>query len=413
MSAGAFNAGAVVGSLQLDASPAIKSLKMVENQTRDTTGKITDAWAKMEASQSRMAGDMTLRWTRANMALAKGTDQVAAATQRHMAALQTYVTRYASSTNLAARERAAAAQAELRSLSQQDRTVSRLTSTWAAFSSTLMTASLSLAAFGAGGLLVGRNLVGAAGQMERFQAQFTVLTGSAEKAKLRIAELTKFAAKTPFDLPGVIQADRLVQAFNLDLGGLDKTLRTFGDAAAAMGVPLDQVIRVMAKLKAGMFDMAETAPLGITRDKLRELGIEFSKAGEVMNREDLWPAAIKLMERFGGTMEKQSKTLEGKLSNLRDAMFQTSAELGTRLLPMMKEFADKAIVAFDAVQKWAKANPDLAASLTKIGLGAAAVAAVTGALGLMIAKLGDAAKALGVARVATLATRIAPRTISS
>lgn len=237
-----------------------------------------------------------------------------------------------------------------------------------------------LTGVGAAGVLMGRKLVGSAAQMEAYQAEFEVLTGSADAARERLDKLVKFAATTPFDLPGIIEADKLVQAFGLDLGGVGKTMTVFGDTAAAMGVPIEQVIRGFAKLQAGMFDMAEMAPLGITRDKLAELGVQFSKTGEVMNRDELFPAAIRLISRFGGTMEKVSETTGGRLSNLSDSFFQLSATIGDALTPQLKPLIDRVTAIADGVAAWAKEHPQLTASLVKVGTAIAAVAVAVGPL---------------------------------
>ncbi len=229
---------------------------------------------------------------------------------------------------------------------------------------------VAFSAVGAAGLLMGKQLISSAGEMERYQAEFEVLMGSAAGAKQRLAELTTFAAQTPFSLPQIIEADRLVLAYKLDLGGLDKTLRTFGDTAAGMGVPMEQVIGAFAKLKAGMFTVQEMAPLGITRERLAELGVEFTKTGEIVNREDLFPAAIKLIERFAGTMEKVSLTTEGRVTNMGDAFFQLKATFGKTITPMFKEYVENLTEAMGKMQKWAEENPKLAASLTKLAMGA-------------------------------------------
>lgn len=212
--------------------------------------------------------------------------------------------------------------------------------------------------------------------MERFGAQFEVLTGSAGKAKDRLAKLVEFAKVTPFDLPGVINADRMLQAFNMDLGGTEKTLRMFGDTAAAMGVPMEQVISNFAKLRAGLFDTRELAAIGITREALKALGIQFTKTGEVINRDDLMPAAMKLIQRFAGTMEKTSKTTEGKLVNLEDAFFQLKASIGQTLTPALKPAVDVLTKMITAVVRLDPALLRMAGITLVLGSGLAKLAAV-------------------------------------
>ncbi len=262
---------------------------------------------------------------------------------------------------------------------------------------------MALTGVGGIGIGVGKKLVGAAADMEKYQAEFEVLTGSSEAAKKRLQELTDFAAKTPFDLPGIIDAGKLVEAFGLDLGGVGKTMTTFGDTAAAMGVPIQQVIRNFAKLQAGMFDMAEMAPLGITRDKLKEFGVQFSETGEVLNRDDLFPAAIKLVEGFSGTMDRVSKTTGGALSNLGDSFFQVAAALGASLTPKLKPIIRGITAIADRVIAWAKENPTLAATVVAVGAAITGMAAVLGPLLIALPTLSAAIAVAGAAFAAIAA----------
>ncbi|HUU89591.1 MAG TPA: hypothetical protein VM238_00115 [Phycisphaerae bacterium] len=237
---------------------------------------------------------------------------------------------------------------------------------------------IAMAAAGTGVLLMARSFVKAAGQMERYEAQFRVLTGSTEAAKARLKELIDFAAKTPFDLPGIIEADLLLQAFGLQIGTVSETLTLFGDTAAAMNVPISQVIRNFVKLKAGMFDMAELALIGVTRDKLRELGVQFRESGEVITRAELFPAALKLIEKFGGTMDEVSKTIEGRLSNLSDSFFQLKVAIGEGLLPVVKELTENVTAATDRMKDWTAAHKQTTASLTLLGTKTALAVTILG-----------------------------------
>ena len=61
-----------------------------------------------------------------------------------------------------------------------------------------------------GGLVSG--MVSGNAEFERYQTQFGVLLKSSEAAKDRLAELADFGAKTPFELPEVVRADKILQA---------------------------------------------------------------------------------------------------------------------------------------------------------------------------------------------------------
>src|SRR5262245_50718574 len=67
---------------------------------------------------------------------------------------------------------------------------------------------------GAVGDLVG-NMIGGNAAFENYNQKFTVLLGSAEAAQERLAMLAEFGAKTPFELPQVVEADTVLQGFGL------------------------------------------------------------------------------------------------------------------------------------------------------------------------------------------------------
>ncbi len=72
--------------------------------------------------------------------------------------------------------------------------------------------ALGLASMGfkaAGDALSG--LVQGNADMEAYTVQLGTLMGSADKAKDRLAELAKFGAETPFELPELVRAEKVLQ----------------------------------------------------------------------------------------------------------------------------------------------------------------------------------------------------------
>lgn len=209
----------------------------------------------------------------------------------------------------------------------------------------------------------------AAGQMERYQSQFTVLTGSAEKAKALLIDLRKFAETTPFELPEVIDAARLMMAFQLvdALGGIREGLSIVGDTAQAMGIPMEQAILTLSKLKAGMFDMGEMARTGITRPAMEAQGIKFTKSGEPEDRNALFPAGLAIFSKFAGTMSSQSANLELRLSNLSDAWFKLKTAIGAAFMPAAKDAINAFIGIIDKVTAFVSGNENLQASINRMG----------------------------------------------
>lgn len=168
-------------------------------------------------------------------------------------------------------------------------------------------------------------------EMERYEVQLGVLLGGADKAKERLAELAEFGAKTPFELPEVVRAEKVLLGFGLtgqravDMTGKSATdLRTIiGDIAAGTGASFEEIASNFGKFSAGATGdaLSRFTELGIlTRETLEGMGIEFSKSGEMLSP---LPEAMKAItqiteSRFGGMMDKMSTTFEGQMSTLAD-----------------------------------------------------------------------------------------------
>lgn len=187
-----------------------------------------------------------------------------------------------------------------------------------------------------------------AGQIEQYRTALKVMMGDTDKAEERLKELVNFAAETPFELPQVIEAGNKLQS----LGRYSKELlKDLGDLASASGKPFEQVLSAFAKLSSGQKGIAVDMfrDLLITQeDWVKATGKTFNKNGEfVGNFEEMIEALPKIIKEkgFAGMMEEQSKTLLGKLSNLKDATGQTFAKIGEQMLPIAKDLLDTVIPA--------------------------------------------------------------------
>lgn len=186
----------------------------------------------------------------------------------------------------------------------------------------------------------------AAAQFESFQVQFEVLLGNASEAKARISELSEFAAKTPFQLPEVVDASRQLEVLTKGALATGEGLRMVGDVAAGTGVRINEIAMWFGRL----YDNIQSGrPVGEALMRLQELGaVSGETRGELekLQKENRmqaegWDIVTKAMERFGGMMDKQSETLGGKLSNLEDNFGKLQVTIGgtiaTGLSPLLDE----------------------------------------------------------------------------
>lgn len=195
-------------------------------------------------------------------------------------------------------------------------------------------------------------------EFERYQTQFGVLLGSTDAAKQRLAELAEFGAKTPFELPEVVQADKVLQSFGLHaidakekFGYAGTEIRTIaGDVAAGTGADFTEISGYIGKFASGATGeaIARFQELGImTREEMKGMGLEFSKSGELLSP---LPQATEVMltlmkKKFGGMMDAQSGTFEGMVSNLQDWVNQSIREVSQPIFEVVSD-ALKDLLAF-------------------------------------------------------------------
>ncbi|MEW5728222.1 MAG: tape measure protein [Pseudomonadota bacterium] len=174
------------------------------------------------------------------------------------------------------------------------------------------------AAFGIGKLLE----VGS--QFEKFQNILEVVEGSSEKARASMGWVREFAKTTPYQLAEVTDAFVRLKAYGLDpTNGL---MKAAGDAASAMGKPLEQAVEAAADAVRGQNE--RLLELGIVGEKVGDTMVyRWDKNGKAMvthaqnNSAAIQKAIIGIWgSKFDGAMEKQSESFEGILSNIADSV---------------------------------------------------------------------------------------------
>jgi phage-related protein len=199
-----------------------------------------------------------------------------------------------------------------------------------------------------GGLAAG--MVNGNAQFESYNVQFGVMLGSAELAKQRMAELAQFGASTPFELPQVVEADKVLQGFGLHslesaqkFGFSGEQIRTIaGDVASGTGTSFQEMALNIGKFSTGATGeaIARFMELGIlTRDELAKMGVEFSKSGELVSPlPEATEAMLQLMQsKYGGMMQAQSTTFDGMRSNLADWVGAATRIMGAPIFDVLKE----------------------------------------------------------------------------
>ena len=180
-----------------------------------------------------------------------------------------------------------------------------------------------------------------ASAIESLTMQFETLLGSAENAGNRIAEITKFAASTPFEIPELAATSKLLQTMGGNLLATGEGLRMVGDAAAISGQPLEEI-----GLHIGRVFNAITSgtSAGESVGRLQELGLitgtvkrEFEdladaqKKGKapIMSQAEALAKLKGILSATEGAMLRLADTTQGKLSNMKDNVSKLQVAFGT------------------------------------------------------------------------------------
>jgi hypothetical protein len=194
----------------------------------------------------------------------------------------------------------------------------------------MMGGMLGMAAVAGAGLGVAK-FVGVTREFNRISAGLETATGSAKKADIAFEALSDFAQKTPYSLRET--TDSFVKLVNFGLTPSERALTSYGDASAALGRNLNQMIEAVADATVGEFE------------RLKEFGVKARVQGDNINftfrgmsttvknnATDIEEYLIRLGEiNFAGAMAKRMNTLDGALSNLGDSfdkLMRTIANAG-------------------------------------------------------------------------------------
>jgi len=195
-----------------------------------------------------------------------------------------------------------------------------------------------------------------AGEFEQTKIAFNTMLGSAEKSTVFLKQLESFAKRTPFEFKDLTDASKRMMALGFRAEQIIPTLTSIGDAVAGLGGGAPMIDRVtlalgqmQAKGKVSAQEMNQLAEAGIPAWKLLadKIGKSIPEAMKLAEKGAISssvavPAILEGMtQRFGGMMDKQSRTFLGQLSNLKDQLFFMIRDLGTSLMPVAKDIMDK------------------------------------------------------------------------
>ena len=177
-------------------------------------------------------------------------------------------------------------------------------------------------------------------QIEKYTTGFTNMLGSAEAAQQVMSQIQEDAAKTPFDVASLTQANQYLISAGENASYARDTIMALGDAVSATGGGNDELNRMSQNLqqiantgKATTADIKQFAYAGI--DVYGILADYTGKStAEVQNMTisyDLLTQALQAASEEGGryynSMDTQSQTMNGRVSTLKDNVSQLAGLL--------------------------------------------------------------------------------------
>ncbi|HEX2881010.1 MAG TPA: tape measure protein, partial [Polyangiaceae bacterium] len=192
-------------------------------------------------------------------------------------------------------------------------------------------------------------------KLETTRIAFTTMLGSAQLANDHLKELQEFALKTPFQFGELIDASQRMQALGFSAQQVIPLLSDVGNAVAAAGggsERLDRVVlalsQIQSKGKVATQELNQLAESGIPafrilQETLNKSGAEVRKLveeGQISSKVFLDAFQKFSQQNFGGLMEAQSKTFSGAMSNIKDALLQTSS---TAFAPLFEKLTQTAL----------------------------------------------------------------------
>ena len=172
-------------------------------------------------------------------------------------------------------------------------------------------------------------------QIEKYTTGFTNMLGSAQAAQEAMQAIQEDAARTPFDVASLTQANQLLISAGENAAYSRKVINALGDAVSATGGGNAELSRMAANLqqianvgKAATIDIKQFAYAGINIYQVLAdyTGKSVQEVQKMTISYDLLSQALIAASEEGGryynAMDTQSQTMNGRISTLKDNVSQ-------------------------------------------------------------------------------------------
>ena len=234
----------------------------------------------------------------------------------------------------------------------------------------------------------GQSILSVRKNIESLEVSFTSMLGSQEKAASLMSEIREFAVNTPMQLGDLAQGAKTMLSFGIELEKIMPLLHQIGDVSQGDSQKFQSLVLSFSqatsagRLMGGDFLQMINAgfnPLNIIAQKtgktMRELKDDMSNgaiSAEMLA--DAYKTATSEGGIYYNSLEDQSKSIKGALSNLQGAWDDMLNDMGTK---MQDNFVTAVTGATDIVKSYEKYIGVLGGLVTAYGAYKAVLMAVT------------------------------------
>ena len=202
-------------------------------------------------------------------------------------------------------------------------------------------------------------------QIESYRVGLTNMLGDAQAANEAMAAIQEDAARTPFSVDSLTQANQLLISAGENAGYSRKVIMALGDAVSATGGGNAELSRMAANLqqianvgKASAIDIKQFAYAGINVYQVLAdyTGKTVQEVQKMTISYDLLSNALIAASEEGGryynAMDTQSQTMNGRVSTLKDNVSQLAGlmtgDLSSGIGVVISNLNDMTVAAIDA-----------------------------------------------------------------
>lgn len=189
-------------------------------------------------------------------------------------------------------------------------------------------------------------------KMEKYQTGLTTLLGNEQEAAAVMEQIRADAARTPFDVDSLTQANQMLISTGLSADASRNDVLNLANAIAATGGGSAELSRMAANMqqvrnvgKATAMDIRQFAMAGIniyglladatgkTTEEVKDMEVSYELLSYALAK------AASEGGAYEGAMEAQSQTFNGRLSTLKDNVLQLEGALTQDLFTQLSDTA--------------------------------------------------------------------------